>query len=648
MIKNYFTIAWRNLLKTKVYSSINLIGLAMGMAVAMLIGLWIWDELSFDHYHQNHARLGRVVDTRFSNGEAVTEWSIDVPLADELRTNYADDFMHVALATSFDNQILAAGDKKITSRGVWVQPELPEMLTLKMLEGSRNALKDPSSILLTASLARTLFSNADPLNKTVRVDNQWEVKVAGVFEDLPYNTLFYRSAFFLSWEKYVNTHSWVKNSLTQWGNGFGLLYVQLNDNTDFDKATARIKNIPGEHLKLGKEELLLHPMDKWHLYNEFRNGKAAGGRIAFVWLFGIIGILVLLLACINFMNLSTARSEKRAKEVGIRKAIGSLRRQLIEQFLSESLLMAFLALILAIILVQLSLPFFSGLASKQLSIPWGQPLFWCIILVFTVFTGLVSGSYPAFYLSAFEPIKVLKGSFRAGRFASLPRRVLVVVQFTVSITLIIGIIIVFRQIQFAKDRPVGYTREGLISVNLLNAPALKAHFEAIRSDLIGTGAVENAAESAGPETNIWVSTTGFDWKGKDPNANPFFGTIAITHDFGKTIGWKIIEGRDFSRNFSTDSGAFILNESAVKLAGFKHPVGQTMTWQGHDHIITGVVKDMVMESPYQPTVPTIFYIDYSWANYIAIRIQRGLSLPDALARIERVFKKYNQIGRAHV
>jgi len=639
MFKNYFKIAFRNLKKNKVYSFINIAGLAIGMAVALLIGLWIWDEISFDHYHQNHATLEQVWDTQTWNGETGTGPGIDIPLANELHNNFSNDFKQMALASAIeDGHILATDDKKIINSGMWAQPELPGMLTLKMLNGRRDALKDPSSILLSASLAKTLFGDVDPMNKIVRLDNNIDVKVEGVFEDFPRNTSLYASKFFLAWDKYLTTQS--KDAQTQWGNHASRLFAQVNNNTDFDKITAKIKDIPKEHLKEGKEEILLYPMDKWHLYSDFKNGKVDEGRIQFVWLFSIIGVFVLLLACINFMNLSTARSEKRAKEVGIRKAIGSLRRQLIGQFLSESLVTASSALIVAIIIVMLSLPFFNNLADKQMSVPWLNPVFWLFALGFTLFTGLVSGSYPAFYLSGFEPIKVLKGTFRVGRFASLPRKILVVIQFTVSVTLIISTVIVFRQIQFAKNRPVGYTREGLITV-AMNTPELAGHYNAIRNDLIQTGAVENMAQSSSPETAVDAALTGFDWKGKDPNASPLFGAIGVTHDFGKTIGWKIIEGRDFSRNFSTDSGAFILNESAAKLTGLKNPVGEIIKFNGIDHQVIGVVKNMVMESPYDPVSPTIFLLDYNWANFITVRIKPSMPLRDALAKMESVFKTYN-------
>jgi len=646
MLRNYFKIALRNLFRNKVYSFINIAGLATGMAVALLIGLWIWGEISFDHVHLHHDRLARMYDTQIQNGTATTGWGIDVPLTDELRTRYGSDFKHLAMASGTERHILAVNDKKMEKVGIWAQGELPGMLTLHMLEGSSDALKDPSSMLVTASLAKALFGDADPLNKTIQIDDKGALKVGGVYEDLPSNAYFHNADCFLPWDKFLDTHIWVKNTQTQWGSNFVALYVEIGDHSDFGKINERIRHIPAEHMTGSKEEIMLHPMDKWHLYNEFKDGKVAGGNIQFVWLFGTIALFVLLLACINFMNLSTARSERRALEVGIRKTMGSLRGHLIRQFLGESILTAFFALVVALVLTQALLPFFNYLAGERLAMPWGQPLFWLSALVFTVFTGLLSGSYPAFYLSAFQPIRVLKGNFRVGRFATIPRKILVVVQFAVSVILIIGTLIVFRQIQFARSRPLGYDQEGLVTVNILNNPGLKPHFDALRNDLLRSGAVEDAAGSAGSQTYSWASGFVYSWVGEDPHTNPIFNSVATTFDYGNTARWQLVQGRNFSKYLPTDSSALILTESAVKLAGLQHPIGQVFTVNGHRQTVIGVVKDMVIDSPYDPATPMIFFIDCSWINFITIRLKKNMLPSEALSRVHQVFKQYDPEGLA--
>ncbi len=389
-----------------------------------------------------------------------------------------------------------------------------------------------------------------------------------------------------------------------------------------------------------KPALFLQPMNKWHLYDEFKNGINTGGRIQYVWLFGIIGVFVLLLACINFMNLSTARSEKRAREVGIRKAIGSLRSQLIYQFFSESLLCVFLAFLISLLLVQLSLPFFNDVADKQMSILWNNPLFWILSIGFSLITGLITGSYPAFYLSSFKPIKVLKGSFRVGRFAAIPRKVLVVLQFTVSVILIIGTIVVFRQIQFAKNRPVGYSRDGLVYVQLVT-PDIHKHFDAVKTALLNTGAIAEMAEAGAPPVYNAGSTSAVEWEGKDPSLSVDFPQNNISYDYGKTIGWQFAKGRDFSRNFLSDSAAVILNETAIQFMGLKDPLNSTIKYYGNRFKIIGVTKDLIVDSPYGQVRPTVYFLSKDPSSVVLIKINPKMSAGEALGKIGNVFKTYN-------
>ncbi len=645
MIRNYFKIAWRNLVKNKMYSTINILGLATGMAVAMLIALWIWDELTFDHYHAHHQQLAQVMSTSFNDkGEAGTGMAVAMPLGNELRTKYAADFKEVSMASWNYDHILVVGEKKITCKGLWVEANFPTMFSLRMQQGDVGALDDPSSVLLSAAMAKILFADANPINKTLKINNKEEFKVAGVFEDLPLNSTLYDLNFLLPWKKYITTAAWLKDAQTQWNNHSFQAFVQVNKKSSISQISDKIKGVVMQHKNVateGKEELLLHPMDKWHLYSNFSNGQATGGRMQFVWLFAIIGIFILLLACINFMNLSTARSEKRAKEVGIRKTVGSLKTQLIGQFLSESVLVALLAFLLCILLVFLFMPVFNTMADKNIRLPWSNSLFWLLAILFMLLTGLISGSYPAFYLSRFEPIKILKGTFRLGKFATLPRKVLVVVQFTFSIALIIGTIVVFKQIQYAKNRPINYTQEGLITVRM-TTPDLYGHYDVMRSDLLATGVVNDMAESNSATTNVSSNNIGFNWQGKDPNTLPGFGTIAVSTNFGKTIDWEISKGRDFSKDFATDSLAIILNESAEKQIGMKEDiVGQIIQYRQKNYTVVGVVKDMIMESPYNPVRPTIFFNDLNNSSIITISIKQGRPVQEALNKIVGVFKKYH-------
>jgi putative ABC transport system permease protein len=348
----------------------------------------------------------------------------------------------------------------------------------------------------------------------------------------------------------------------------------------------------------------------------------------------------LLLACINFMNLTTAKSEKRAKEVGIRKTIGSSRGQLIGQFFYESFLVTLFAFLLSILLVQLSLPYFNALADKQMRILWSNPLFWILTISFTLLTGLIAGSYPAFYLSSFKPITVLKGVFKAGRYAAAPRRVLVVLQFTISISLIMGTLIVFRQVQFARTRPIGYDREGLLMLETATS-GLHDHFTAFSDELLKTGAVTAIAESNSPATDVWDNRSGFEWEGKDPGLIADFATIAVTKAYGKTVGWQFKDGRDFSDAFLSDSSGIILNETAVKFMGLKHPIGATIRWGDYPMHVIGVIKDMLMQSPYEPVKQTIFWLATDKGTIVNFKIKPGLGAAEALTRIGTVFKKYD-------
>ncbi len=648
MLRNYLKIALRNLAKNKVYSFINIGGLAVGMAVAMLIGLWIYDELSYDKYHQNYDRLAQVMQHQTFNGRKGTESSIPMPLVTELRTKYGSDFKHLAMATWEGDRILTYGETKITRSGNYMDVDIPKMLSLKMLKGNYDGLNELNSVLLSESTAKALFGAVDPMGKLMKIDNKMDVKVTGIYEDLPFNTQFRELNFIAPWKLYVSSQKWVQRALdeNQWGNNSFQLFAQIADKSDMAKLSTKIKNVKLDKVdaeeKKFKAEIFLHPMSDWHLQSNWEEGVKTGGFIQYVWLFAIVGGFVLLLACINFMNLSTARSEKRAKEVGIRKAVGSVRAQLINQFFSESFLVVAFAYVGAVALILALLPWFNEISDKKMAFPWAEPTFWLISLGFIFITGLLAGSYPAFYLSSFQPIRVLKGTFKAGRFAAVPRKVLVVVQFTVSVTLITGTIIVYRQIQHTKNRPLGYNNDGLISMQMMS-PEFYGKYDVLRTELKNQGAIVEMTESSSPLTGVWSNNGGFNWKGKDPSLQAEFATIWVTHDFGKTVGWQFKEGRDFSRQFSTDTAAIVINEAAVKFMGIKNPVGTVVQWGSgkgaESFTIVGVIKDMLMESPYEPVKQTIYLMDYENVNWMTLKLNPNKSASESIAKIEATYKK---------
>jgi putative ABC transport system permease protein len=639
MYKSYFKIGWRNLVKNKGYSFINIGGLAMGMAVAMLISLWVYDELSFNKYHENHGTLAQVYRSLIWGGEKYASTSHVTGLGTLLKTEYGSHFKNVAMVRGgTEERVVAFGENKFTQSGYFMQTEGAEMLTLNMILGTRQGLKEMKSIFLSESLAKKLFGEADPINQVVMMDAKWDLKVTGVYEDLPKNSTFSDASYFAPLDLYID--GW--GSLDAWDNYFVYIFVQLFPNGDFEKTSEIIKDVMTAHVDeetlQSKPEVFLHPMSQWHLNAEFKNGELVPSkRMMSVWYYSAIGIFVLLLACINFMNLSTARSEKRAKEVGIRKSIGSLRSQLIQQFFGETLLVAMIAAIISLLVVQLSLPWFNDVSDKNISLPITNPVFWLGVVGFTLFTGLLAGSYPALYLSSFNAIKVLKGTFKAGAFAMIPRRVLVVVQFTVSITLTIGTIIVYQQIQFAKNRPVGYSRNNLLGMRAAS-PEYKGQYHALRNELKNTGAVEEIAEANYSIIDTRGNNGGFSWHDKKYDAT--FNTIFVTHEYGKAIGWEFVDGRDFSREFASDLSGIIINESALEILGIENPVGESINWSPSDnrgdYKILGVVKDMVKGSPYEPTNPSIIFLSENDMQWLYIKMKPTASAHEALPKIRSV------------
>jgi len=643
MIKNYFKIAWRNLIKSKGYSAINIGGLAVGMAVAMMIGLWVYDELTFNKYHQNYNNIAQVMQHATFNGKVETQTANPALMGPELRAKFGSDFKYVVQTSWTGSHLLSLNNKPFTKVGNFFDPDAPEMLSLKMLKGTRAGLKDPYSIMLSASSAESIFGKEDPISKTLKLDRNYDIKVTGVYEDLPDNTSFRDIKIMLPWALWEIQNPWAKQMDEPWGSNFTQTFVQIADNADMEKVSAKIRNVKLNNVS--KEEakyqwvVFLQPMRKWNLFNEFKNGKNIGGNIQYVWLFSIIGIFVLVLACINFMNLATARSEKRAKEVGIRKTVGSLRWQLIKQFFAESYLVVLLSFLLCLALVILFLPSFNEVASKKIEMPWQNPWFWVFSFLFIGITGLLSGSYPAFYLSSFQPLKVLKGTFRVGKFASIPRQVLVVTQFTVSIMLIIGTIIVYQQIQHAKDRPIGYNRNGLVT--MANQKEIAEHYEAIRNELKNSGAVEEMTGCQSPLTAVWNTNGGFDWEGKDPNMAVDFPNNAVAYEFGKTVNWKIKEGRDFSKDFATDSAAFVINESAAKFFNFQNPVGKVLKWNQKPYTIIGIISDIMQESPFYPVRPTLYHIEADTNMWnLVLRLNPKQNAKQSLSKIEQTWKKF--------
>src|SRR6476661_8251552 len=618
MFKSYLKIAWRNIWRNKAFSITNLSGLTIGMTCTMLILLWVQDELNWDKFHPDHQNIYQLLVNRDFNGEVNTDKSVPFPLAGQLKRN----FPQVKNATT-DNYgsdiILKYNETIIKRRALNVSQEYNDVFQWKVVKGSAaRSLANPEDIILTASTARSLFGDADPLGKVVRVDNHSDYTVSAVVENVPSNS------------------SIQFNALLPFNPSSDFIKLQPGtDVTALNKQISVLANSRGEKKNF---VYFLHPMDKWRLYSDFKNGINTGGMISYVKLFTIIAIIILLIACVNFMNLSTAKSEKRAKEVGIRKTLGSERKQLLLQFYSESMIFSFIAFLLSVAAVFLLLPLFNSMINKQLHLDILDPLFLLLAFILIVVTGLVAGSYPALYLSSFNPVKVLKGTFLAGRNASIPRKVLVVLQFSISVLLISSTILVYQQIQHVKGRDLGYNPNNLISIP--SSDDANQNAEVIRNELIQTGLVSAITRTSSPVTEIWNYTPAPNWKGKPQNADLIMSAMRSDIDFGKTVGARMIQGRDFM-NTPGDTSVMLLNKEAVSIMQLKDPIGMEMQYGNRKYTVVGITDNIVMTSPYAPVKPMMVLLDRRGSAFFLVRLKDGVQPQQALSHIETIFKKYN-------
>ncbi|HMJ68594.1 MAG TPA: ABC transporter permease [Cyclobacteriaceae bacterium] len=638
MYSNYLKIAFRNLLKHKGYSTINILGLALGMSVALLIGLWVKFQASFNDFHVNGDNISIVMKRTFFNNTKGTQTGVMLPLYDELKAHYPE----VKFATRLDwgdHNALVAGDTRISKRGHFADPDFLHMFTFPLVKGDiKTALKDPYSIVVTESLAVALFGDQDPMGKMVTL-NKNQVVVTGVLKDVPPNSTL-QFDFLAPYELRVLTVDWIREARDEWGNNFLQTYVMLNDGVTPEQFSARIEHLLQEKQN-DKDEaaFFVHPLSRMHLHGGFKDWVNTGGAIELVRLFAIIGLLVLSIACINFINLSTARSEKRAREVGVRKAVGSYRRQLIGQFLSESMLTTFIAFLISLLIVRLSLPLMYSIGFEYISLDITDFKLMGIAIAACIVTGLLAGWYPALYLSGIKAVTVLKGGFRGGNAANLPRKVLVVSQFTFSIALIIATIVIFLQIEHARNRSLGYNPNLLINT-YFNEDHIK-HYDAMKEQLLATGYVEAVSRSTSPMTGVYNDWGGFTWEGLDPASHPAFSVLMVDHDYEKTAQLTINKGRFFDREHATDTVGVVLNEAAVKLIGFQDPVGKTMKHNDTRLLIIGVVQDIVMQNPFQEVAPAVYLLWPGSANQGLIRLREGANIENAIAAIKSAIEKIN-------
>jgi predicted permease len=637
MIKNYFKIALRNLQKNTVYSFINIAGLSVGIACSMLIFLWVADEYSFDAFHANYDRIYKVYKSETWAQGIGTGPSMPYPLKDAIKDK-SNQVKHIVMTNWGEGNMLQVGEKKVNKLGLSASEDFFKIFSFNMVKGDANtALNEPNSIVITESTAKVFFDEKDPINQLIKIDNGQELKVTGVIKDVPKQSAF-RFDYVLPFAYYEATQNWVRNSKSNWNNNSFQMYVELQPGSTEAEVTNSIKDlVKNNNPKAPTATVFLHPISKWRLYSNFENGKNAGGIIEYVQLFTAIAVFVLIIACINFMNLATARSESRAREVGIRKSVGSRRKDLIFQFLGESILITFLSSMVAIVLVELVLPSYNTLVNKNIVIDYSSPLLWAGAIAWVVIIGFIAGSYPAFYLSAFQPVKVLKGKVNVGKGASTPRKVLVTLQFGFSIFLIIGTIVIYQQIMHVKSRDMGYDRENLIQIWTNNE--LETNFQAVRTELERTGAVKSVCKSNSPITSIF-SNNEVQWEGMNTEERVSFSTVATEYDYTKTMGIPLLEGGDFAREFN-DTLSVVLNQAAVDFIGLKDPIGKKIIYNKQNLTIIGVMKDVVMDSPEQPVEPLTLIFAPDWSSTISVRLNKTDNINESIAKVESVFKKLN-------
>ena len=637
MLKNYALITIRNLFRNKVYSFINVAGLSIGLACSILILLWVQDETSFDTFHPKADRLYQVWIQANYDGEINSWTSVPLPTSEAMKT--ADSHIQNATVTNWGGDyLLTVNERPITQQGYYAGSEFLEMFEFPLLQGeAATVLDEPYSIVITQSTAKALFGDEEPVGEVVRLNDEHDLKVTGILEDVPANSSF-EFDFLVPWSLSEQTSDQTKRDQDNWGNYSYQAFVELSDPGYLADVNNSVRGMLIEHdeKELG-QEFFLYPMLRWRLHSNFENGVEEGGMSDYVRLFTVIAIFILLIACINFMNLATARSERRAREVGIRKSVGSSRRELIMQFMGESIFIAIIAFLVAVLLTELALPFYNELVDKELAINYTSGVFWLASLGVVLLTGIVAGSYPALYLSSFQPVKVLKGKVKAGKNASTPRQVLVVLQFGFAILLIVGTIVIYQQIQLVQSRELGYEQENLISVRRTND--LEKNYEVLKNELLRSGTVEAVTRSNSDITQV-NSNNFLGWPGKPEEQRVLFVTIVADYDYTETMGIEVLQGRDFSKDFSNDTSAIIVNQAAMDVMQLDDPIGTQLDLWDEKRTLVGVVDNVLMGSPYEPVRPMFVILD-DWGGSITLRLAKTDDLPGALAQVEDVFKKYN-------
>ncbi len=640
MLKNYWTVAWRNLWRNKTYSLLNILGLSVGMAVAVLIMLWVVDELTYDRFHTKIDRIFRLHQHQRYDGQMFTFYSMPPVLALDLKENFPE-IKRVIRTNWGDEAMLSLGEKQFYEQGLAVDTTFFEVFTFPLAEGDmKEALVNPYSIVISQEVAKKFFGNNEAVGQWLKYNNRDAFQVTGVLEKMPSNSTL-KFEFLIPYHTFMKFSPWLDE--TNWGNNNTPMYIELAEGTSIATLNKKIHDVLKKHQDpdgTGNRPILFgFPLAKERLYGLWEEGKNVGGRIDYVQWFSILAFFILFIACVNFMNLSTARAGRRSREIGLRKAVGAERGRIMSQFLGESILMSSLALLIAIVLVLVLLTGFNALTEKELRFHFWSPQMAGVLMGTALLTGLFAGSYPAIYMSGFHVIQTLKGVFKSGSSAVLFRKSLVVIQFSLCAILVIGSVLVYQQIQYIQNRSMGYNRENVLRVWLRGD--IGERFDPVNTELSAIRGVESVAASGNSITQIGNSTYNLNWPGKKPKDQILFSNTAIDPGFLKTYRIELVEGRDFQKGNLNDTLSIIFNELAIKRMGLKDPLGQTIDLWDNKVRIIGVAKDFHFNSIHSQIEPFFFTFDPNWRSLASLRLDGTKPVPETISAIEQVFKKHN-------
>lgn len=637
MIRLFLKTALRNLKRNPLNTAINILGLALGFTVALVSALWILKQFSFNQHYKNHDSIHQLMMTGTFNGEKSTDGtSTPIPLAKVIASDFTNEIQELALVTDMESNSIKAGDKKLNASGFYAMGKFSELFSLESVLGNTLTPTATSSIIISESLVNGLLGSVDVIGKTIQFNGKEQYTIQGVYKDIPENNTFHGLQYILPFVDYLRKNEGIDE---KWSNCFFSTFGRIENPQNIPGIEHKLTNIFRTNLTDIKPEILLHPMSKWHLYDSFKNGKNVGGQIQYVWMFAWISVFIILLASINFINLSTARSLKRGKEIGVLKSVGVNRRQLIGGFLVESTLAVCGAFLIAVLMATLLLPWINTITNTTLSIPFNSIQFYLYALLGVLTIGMLAGLYPALFLSSFNPILALKGKLNIGKGGFNARKGMVVVQFAISIFLMIATYLVIKQLHYTKDRPIGYKISNLININ--GSELIVKNFDVLRKELISQRLIQDASLSSSSINRLSLSGGGFNWQGNETKEGSIMGIFTVDDNFANTVQWNFVKGRNFSKDFKTDSTAVIINEAAAKFMGVTDLTSKQLSKRGISYTIIGIIQNTLSESPFKSITPTAYFLDFLPKNKITLRLNEHQDISQTMKAIAQQFNRFD-------